>query len=208
VHLIVTNGLIVNGIVSAQGISCPGSSGGGGGGSILIQCATLGGNGTLCAVGGNGSPTYSGGGGGGRIAVYYCSRTFSPDSVKVTGGSGAGAGAVGTIWWGDGDLNHNGIADGCDIESGTSTDCNHNGVPDEVEISGNATIVTAEFNDTGELLLRWPCIAGFDNYHLYGKQGNAAEVLLGTVSGGVYDATHLLSGSDPQRWVFRVNGVR
>jgi len=55
--------------------------------------------------------------------------------------------------------------------------------------------------------VRWPCIPGYSNYHLYGKQGNAAEVLLGTVSGGVYDATYLLSGSDPQRWVFRVIGT-
>ncbi len=207
VRLVVTNSLLVNGTLSANGISTTGISGGGAGGSILIKCAGIGGNGSISANGGSGHTSYSGGGGGGRVAFYYCSGSFPTDSVMVNGGIGIIAGAAGTISWGDADLNLNGIHDGCDIQNGTSTDCNHNGIPDEVEISGNATTVTVEFNNTSTLLLRWPCIVGYDTYHLYGKQGNTTEVLLGTVSGGVYDATYLLSGSDPQKWVFRVNGV-
>jgi len=34
------------------------------------------------------------------------------------------------------DCNTNGIADGCDLQSGTSLDCNANGIPDECDIAG------------------------------------------------------------------------
>lgn len=38
-----------------------------------------------------------------------------------------------------GDCNENGIADGCDIASGTSPDCNLNGVPDECDIDAGTS---------------------------------------------------------------------
>lgn len=64
------------------------------------------------------------------------------------------------------DCNDNGIADACDILSGTSADANGNGIPDECEcpwdIDGNGTINTS---DLLELFAQWGSdgSADFDN---------------------------------------------
>jgi len=50
--------------------------------------------------------------------LYFCDR--DGEIYKIVPNSGV-------------DCNENGIADGCDIATGTSTDVNHDGIPDECE---------------------------------------------------------------------------
>lgn len=98
IHLIVTNGLTLDGSMSANG--SPGGwdkSGGGAGGSLWLEVGALTGMGQLSAVGGNGSAY--GGGGGGRIAVY---STNSADllawtNATVLAGQSTSAGQNGTL---------------------------------------------------------------------------------------------------------------
>jgi hypothetical protein len=65
--------LLLNGAISANGVSLtPGHGGCGSGGSIWLTTGTLQGNGSISANGGTGrSDCDGGGGGGGRIALYY-----------------------------------------------------------------------------------------------------------------------------------------
>ncbi len=102
---IVTDSLIVNGTISTNGASSPGSaSGGGAGGSILIQTSQLMGAGLIAANGGNGGGSYgsavSGGGAGGRIAIYYLNSSNFYGLVQAYGGTGSvGYGGPGTIFY-------------------------------------------------------------------------------------------------------------
>jgi hypothetical protein len=139
-HVLVTDSIVVNGIISANGVTPPANAGaaGGAGGSIFLQCGVISGRGVISAVGGDGG-WCSGGGGGGRIAVYACTNAMSADAFQVAGGAGGWCGFrgdTGTVWLGTTDLNLNGIADGCDIFNGTSGDCNQNGIPDDAELVG------------------------------------------------------------------------
>ena len=120
-----------------------------------------------------------------------CNHNWIPDNLELPGH----------------DCNNNGILDECDIASGTSVDCNQNGIPDDCE-DMTAPVLTIQYTDSGQLMLHWNCAVGATSYHLYGKHGADAEALIATVPGTSYDATSLLSGADPQRWTFRVNGVR
>jgi hypothetical protein len=64
----------INGLLTANGsVAGGGYSGGGSGGGIYVHCMSLGGSGSMTAVGGNGGNLGLGGGdgGGGRIAVVY-----------------------------------------------------------------------------------------------------------------------------------------
>ncbi|MCP5009814.1 MAG: hypothetical protein GY942_07550, partial [Aestuariibacter sp.] len=76
IHLVVSNSLVVDGLISANGLD--GSSfsfdgaGGGSGGSIWIETPVISGSGTIQANGGAGGDTTDdgGGGSGGRIALH------------------------------------------------------------------------------------------------------------------------------------------
>ncbi|MCC6425530.1 MAG: hypothetical protein IT435_01785 [Phycisphaerales bacterium] len=75
-NLTVGGVLTVDGLLSADGqINLAGEAGGGSGGSLLIDCETLAGSGTITARGGN--VTSGGSGGGGRIAITYGTSTFT-----------------------------------------------------------------------------------------------------------------------------------
>ena len=100
-----TSTLTVNstGTISAKGSAGSGGYGGGSGGSINIVTATMAGNGTITAAGGNGSASganYGGGGGGGRISYQYTTNN-STGTITVAGGTKGGGtaqdGSIGTI---------------------------------------------------------------------------------------------------------------
>jgi hypothetical protein len=92
IMLVATNGMVVNGVIRANGQSS--GAGGSSGGSIWLVASTLAGNGLISAAGGNGvdsSPTTSyGAGGGGRIAMDYVSSTFA-GTVSVARGTSTGS---------------------------------------------------------------------------------------------------------------------
>jgi hypothetical protein len=73
IRFTVAGTLLLNGAISANGVSLtPGYGGCGSGGSIWLTTGTLQGSGSISANGGTGrSDCDGGGGGGGRIALYY-----------------------------------------------------------------------------------------------------------------------------------------
>jgi hypothetical protein len=73
IRFTVAGTLLLNGAISANGVSLtPGHGGCGSGGSIWLTTGTLQGSGSISANGGTGrSDCDGGGGGGGRIALYY-----------------------------------------------------------------------------------------------------------------------------------------
>ena len=96
VRLDVASALTLNGTVSANGTT-PASiySGGGAGGGIYITCGTLGGTGTVSAIGAVGGATDCGCGGGGRIAVIAMASAGWAGIYRVEGGYTAGTGGSG-----------------------------------------------------------------------------------------------------------------
>jgi hypothetical protein len=91
--------LILNGIISDNGMGGSQNGAGGSGGSVYLNVSTLAGSGQIMANGGAGDPlANAGGGGGGRIALYYRTNTFA-GSVVAKGGAGTVAGGAGTIYW-------------------------------------------------------------------------------------------------------------
>ena len=101
IRLSVTNRVLLNGSITANGISAPAINycGGGSGGGIFILCRQFDGYGALNASGGRGGNFSSGGGGGGRIAVWSAMQGFS-GTIAVTGGVGTAAdryGQTGTV---------------------------------------------------------------------------------------------------------------
>ena len=98
-ELNVSNSLVLDGTISANGTPANGvSSGGGSGGSIWLAVGTLTGRGGIVANGGAGDLPYGGGGGGGRIAVYYSVNQFS-GTFSARGGAGASYGGAGTLYF-------------------------------------------------------------------------------------------------------------
>ena len=93
--------LVLDGVLSANGLGAVGA-GAGSGGSILVECGSLSGFGSMRANGGHVNGL-GGAGAGGRIAVWVTSAsTFSLDRVTARGGVGfddAATGAPGTILW-------------------------------------------------------------------------------------------------------------
>lgn len=113
-----TGSVIVNGTISANGVSMGGNGGGGGGGSVYIRCDTFGGsNGQVTAAGGNSGPGSAGG--GGRIALVYTNLADSVDIRLDTGGGSATynsgwdwrSAQKGTIYFSDSALWNKRIAD-------------------------------------------------------------------------------------------------
>ncbi|PLW80539.1 hypothetical protein C0585_02095, partial [Candidatus Woesearchaeota archaeon] len=96
----VSDTLIIDGSITANGLAGVGSTrddGGGSGGSVYIYANKVEGNSYISANGGN-AYEYGGAGGGGRIAIYYGNLS---DGISITayGGSNGGrSGASGTIY--------------------------------------------------------------------------------------------------------------
>jgi hypothetical protein len=89
--------LVNNGLISANGAlgGRPGG-GGGAGGTVLLQCATLTGSGTIQANGGDGNEA-GGPGGGGRIAII-CPQDSFTGRITAFGGIGQSSiGGAGTV---------------------------------------------------------------------------------------------------------------
>ncbi len=97
VRVVARESVVVDGTISANGMSVSGTAAAGSGGAIYITCERFGGSGVLRASGGA-AGALAGGGGGGRIAV---SRVHARDSFAgtftVQGGAGSSTGGVGTI---------------------------------------------------------------------------------------------------------------
>ena len=111
VQLTVKGRLIVDGIISADGLDGTGSiylsqgGGGGSGGSVHMVVGILTGGGMISANGGwghfpTGNQSTCGGGGGGRIAIYTFRDNFF-GIVSANGGKGYENGQEGTISYGN-----------------------------------------------------------------------------------------------------------
>ena len=102
---LVTDSLILDGSLSAdgQGVESGVSSGGGAGGSVWVQVDGLEGSGSISANGGLGQGATLGGGGGGRVALYYDWSGFDLDSITAFGGGSADLsahdGSAGTVYF-------------------------------------------------------------------------------------------------------------
>lgn len=207
IRLVAREYFLNQGVISANA-GVGGARGGGSGGGILISAPTVTGDGPITA---NGSiSTFAGGvGAGGRIAIYTCDLQLDSTLIQVQPGDPGHLPGYGTIYYGTEDLNANGSPDGCDFADGTSTDGNQNSVPDELEVEGNATNLTIDYDGImHRLMLRWPLLAGYANYQVWAQIGAEPEHLMATVHGGTYDATSLLMLTpDYSVWTFRVIGT-
>ena len=97
-ELTVSNALVMNGTISANGNPGVGqNSGGGAGGSVWITAGSISGSGLVSANGGAGDLPGGAGGGGGRIAVFYYTNQFA-GSLTAYGGAGANYGGAGTVY--------------------------------------------------------------------------------------------------------------
>jgi hypothetical protein len=97
-ELIVTNALVLNGSITANGTAGIGqNSGGGSGGSVWLTVGTLSGSGLATANGGAGDLPNGGGGDGGRIALYGSTNQFA-GSFAAHGGAGTNYGGAGTVY--------------------------------------------------------------------------------------------------------------
>lgn len=96
----VTDNLVLNGSIIADGGNGEGNAGdgGGSGGSINIEAGTISGSGVISANGGIGNVN-GGGGGGGRIAIAWQNGTIDNWNLSARGGFGnGGTGGAGTIY--------------------------------------------------------------------------------------------------------------
>ncbi len=90
--------LTVNGTLSANGFSSPGSqSGGGAGGTVVARAGSLSGTGLISTDGGSASTSFAGGGGGGHTIIYTCNSTLAPSQIRAAGGVGLQSGFVGKV---------------------------------------------------------------------------------------------------------------
>ncbi|MEA3515144.1 MAG: putative metal-binding motif-containing protein [Nanoarchaeota archaeon] len=102
VFLNITDTLIANGLITANGgvgvASSIGCGGGGSGGSIYLITDNFEGNGSITSEGGNGAHSQEdgGGGSGGRIAIYYNTKAHI-GNITVHGGWGYRYGGMGTL---------------------------------------------------------------------------------------------------------------
>ena len=98
-RMTVTDALVLDGRISANGTSGLFAGGGGGsGGSLWLTVGTLSGTGSITASGGNGILPTGGGGSGGRIAIEFSTNLFA-GSIAAYGGSGTNGGAAGTVYF-------------------------------------------------------------------------------------------------------------
>jgi hypothetical protein len=96
-RLIVSNSLVLDGLISANGGNGIVAGGGGSGGSVWLSAGRLAGAGAVSANGGGGDLPSGGGGGGGRIALYFSTNQFT-GTTFAHGGTGVNAGGAGTIY--------------------------------------------------------------------------------------------------------------
>jgi hypothetical protein len=94
IRLVVSGSITNDGVIMACATNGTGAAGGGSGGSILIQCGSLAGTGSIRADGGNygGGGGAGGGGGGGRIAIY--ASQLAPYGGNMSAAPGGGHPAV------------------------------------------------------------------------------------------------------------------
>src|SRR5205823_6670904 len=90
--------LLLDGTISANGLSgTTNGNGGGAGGSLWLTVNNFSGAGGLLANGGGGHLPTGGGAGGGRIAILYTSNSFT-GTMSAKGGAGFKNGGAGTIY--------------------------------------------------------------------------------------------------------------
>ena len=90
--------LMVEGTIHANGNDGHGTIGGGSGGGITVHAYNLEGSGNIEVKGGTGGSD-SGAGGGGRLTVYYQSSEYWFGTLNAKGGAGSkGNGGAGIIY--------------------------------------------------------------------------------------------------------------
>ena len=141
-HLSVPGTLLVDGCLTANGLSATGLAGGGAGGSLWLTVGTLSGRGAIAANGGAGALSTSGGGGGGRIAIYYAITNLFKGSLTAQGGAGFNYGGAGTIY-----LN------GLRQLSSAQVLVDNGGHPGTNTLLGNAGLIDLSVRGGGSLLL-------------------------------------------------------
>jgi hypothetical protein len=207
IRLVARETFFHQGVISANaGIA--NARGGGSGGGITVYTPLLTGDGVIMAIGSY--STFAGGvGAGGRIAMGVCDFLLDSALVQVNPGDLNHLPGYGTIYWGDGDMNHNGTHDGCDFATGISTDGNQNGIPDELEVEGNATELTIEHDaQMQRTLLRWPLLPAYSHYQIWGSVLGGPPVLIATETLGIFDLGPWLQIANPDDvWSFQVVGV-
>jgi hypothetical protein len=84
----VTNSLMINGEISADGSIAGNNNGSGAGGSVwVVVHGSITGNGNLTAIGGNNTDTDGGAGGGGLVVLAYKDRSGYSGSLVANGGT-------------------------------------------------------------------------------------------------------------------------
>jgi hypothetical protein len=138
----VASNLVVDGRMSANGLSGGLNAGGGAGGSLYLEnIPHLCGNGIISANGGAASGS-GGGGGGGRIAIVGQTNNFS-GQVSASGGPGASPGGAGTIYVHMGGTQTLLVNNGGNAGTNTplSSSFSLPSTPFELDVSGGATVV-------------------------------------------------------------------
>lgn len=98
IRLIAGGQVLVNGRLTAEGLSSPiNNSGGGSGGSIWVTAGSWSGSGVVSVNGGAGEYVDGGGGAGGRIAVYAGTSDFG-GTITASGNNGSQRAGAGTIY--------------------------------------------------------------------------------------------------------------
>ena len=153
IRLIANGDLLVDGSVSANGISpAAPNAGGGSGGSVWLTAGTLKGSGIISANGGSGNGL-GGGGGGGRIALYY-QTNLSSGVATAFGGGGASWGGAGTIYRSGNQLSVSVVVDnGGSVGTNTSI--------------GVSSTLTADLTVAGGASLVWPSGISFTAHNLF-----------------------------------------
>lgn len=99
IELDITDTLIVEGTIEANGQAGYSTSvGGGSGGFLVARTRSFEGSGSLTVKGGAAGSASAGAGGGGRMAVYYQYADYWFGSLDARGGSGVYLGGAGTIY--------------------------------------------------------------------------------------------------------------
>ena len=93
IALQVTNSLVLDGSITANGQSGGANGGGAAGGSVYITTGSLSGSGTITA---NGNHGFTSDGGGGRITVYLSDLSNNPTN-QITAGAGGDGAEVGSV---------------------------------------------------------------------------------------------------------------
>jgi hypothetical protein len=174
IRLIVNGSLMLDGRISANGLTPTNhNSGGGSGGAIMLTLGSLSGSGVISANGGSGTG-FGGCGGGGRIAIVYNSNTFT-GSIRAYGGAGTtNSGGAGTIYMPNGLFLGQIIVDNGGI-AGAGTDLGNTSGTVDLTVQGRASVWSGIYAppSLGNLTIASNCFYYLSNSSTFTITGNA-----------------------------------